>query len=88
VWDYDLTRQEFDDILAGKLVKWGKLDQDWAAVRLIEYAGYREMIRRIGFLVFVQNWQRWRSRVRGKELQQSLDWLAAWIPHQHPELVE
>lgn len=88
VWDYDLTRQEFDDILAGKLVKWGKLDRDWAAVRLIEYAGYREMMRRIGFPVFVRNWQRWRPRVRGKELQQSLDWLALWMTSRHPELVQ
>jgi hypothetical protein len=47
-WDYDIDAQQFDDILAGRLVLYGRLDSDWAAARLIEYAGYPEMMRRIG----------------------------------------
>lgn len=87
VWDYDLTRQEFDDVLAGNLVKWGHLDRDWAAVRLIEYAGYREMINRIGYGDFAREWPRWRPRVRGERFRATLDFLADWIRTQHPELM-
>ena len=37
LWDYDIEETTFKDILAGKKVV-GKLDQDWAARRLIEYS--------------------------------------------------
>jgi len=37
LWDYDLNLQEFRQILEGEKVL-GRLDQDWAACRLIEYA--------------------------------------------------
>jgi hypothetical protein len=37
VWDYDLTQQQFDDLLAGRYED-GVLNRDWAAVRLIEWA--------------------------------------------------
>ena len=39
VWDYDLNAQQFREILEGRLVI-GRLDQDWAALRLLEYAPY------------------------------------------------
>lgn len=87
VWDYSLTRAEFDEILAGQLVAWGKLDRDWAAVRLIEYTGYREMISRIGYGDFAHNWPRWRSRVRSERFRETLDFLAEWIQRRHPELI-
>ena len=41
VWDYDITQEEFDALLAGNFVK-GHLDRDWAAVRVIEWASYKE----------------------------------------------
>lgn len=87
VWDYDIDAQQFDEILAGRLVLYGRLDGDWAAVRLIEYAGYREMMRRIGFADFARHWPRWRQRVRGDRLRESLDFVADWIAAKHPELL-
>jgi hypothetical protein len=87
IWDYDLSRQEFDDILAGSLVKWGHLDRDWAAVRLIEYAGYREMINRVGYADFAREWPHWRARIRGEQFRATLDFLADWIQTRHPELM-
>lgn len=44
VWDYDIDETVFRDILAGRS-KLGRLDRRWAAVRLLEYAPYREVIR-------------------------------------------
>lgn len=87
VWDYPLTKQEFDDILDGKLIAWGALDRDWAAVRLIEYATYDDMIKRIGFPAFVENWPRWRSRVRAIEQKRGLDFVESWVRKHHPELI-
>lgn len=87
VWDYDLTKQEFDDILAGRLVRWNRLDQDWAATRLIEHADYREMIRRLGYRRLIEGWPRWRERVRADEQRRALDWLVEWLPTKHPELI-
>ncbi|MDA0245295.1 MAG: hypothetical protein OT477_17910 [Chloroflexi bacterium] len=37
VWDYDIDEATFHAILAGE-VTLGRLNRDWAAVRLLEYA--------------------------------------------------
>ncbi|MFN8403954.1 MAG: hypothetical protein U0V48_10425 [Anaerolineales bacterium] len=37
LWDYDLDPAQFYEILNGRLVK-GRLNQDWAARRVLEYA--------------------------------------------------
>jgi hypothetical protein len=86
VWDYDLNQEEFDAMLDGKL-KRGSLDRDWAAVRLIEWASYDEMIRKIGFAALVREWPRWRSRVRAESQRRGLDFVVKWIPQHHPELL-
>ncbi len=55
VWEYDLSESQFQDILAGRRV-FGRLDQDWAARRLLEYASYEEIVRQIGFARLVKGW--------------------------------
>ena len=47
VWDYDIDEAMFDAMLAGELT-WGRLDRDWAAVRLLEYAPYPEIVQQAG----------------------------------------
>jgi hypothetical protein len=37
VWDYDLAEGDFEALLEGRKTL-GRLDRDWAAVRLLEYA--------------------------------------------------
>ena len=86
VWDYDLDQDEFDDILAGRRTR-GRLDRDWAAVRVIEWAPYHEMVRLIGFPALVNEWPRWRSRIRSEQQRRSIDFLVAWLPRRHPELL-
>ena len=48
VWDYDIDAEQFREILDGKRT-FGRLNQDWAARRLLEYASYEEIIDLIGF---------------------------------------
>lgn len=84
VWDYDISEQQFSAILAGDLVI-GRLDQDWAACRLIEYAPYRDIVRMIGLQRLLRNWPRWRTHIRSLSRRRGLDFLVKWLPEAHPE---
>jgi hypothetical protein len=85
VWDYDLDEAQFQEILAGRRVL-GRLDQDWAARRLLEYASYEDIVRQIGFIQLVKNWPRWRQGIRSQSRKRGLDFLVKWLPEKHPEL--
>jgi hypothetical protein len=87
VWDYNLDAEEFDNLLAGRIT-FGRLDRDWAAVRLLEYAPYADIVRLLGFSALVRDWARWRSRVRAESRRRGFDFLVAWLPQHHPELLD
>ena len=86
VWDYDLDETDFRRLLSGELTL-GPLDRTWAAVCLIEYAPYREIVRLLGFRELVRGWPEWRGRVRSESRKRGLDFLVAWLPEHHPQLV-
>lgn len=86
VWDYDIDYEQFCKLLDGKLTL-GRLDQDWAAVRLLEYAPYAEIVRLMGFRALVAGWPRWRPAIRSESRKRGLDFLVEWLPQHHPELV-
>lgn len=86
VWDYDINYTQFLEILEGRQVI-GRLDQDWAARRLLEYAPYEEIVRLIGFRKLVENWPRWREKIRSKSRLRGFDFLVKWLPEKHPELL-
>ncbi len=73
-------------LIAGELTL-GRLDQTWAAVRLLEYAPYDEIRRLIGFSLLVKKWPDWRAHVRSRQRRDALDFLVDWLPRNHPELV-
>ncbi len=85
VWDYDIDAEQFREILDGKLTL-GRLDQDWAARRLLEYASYAEIIDLIGFCRLIENWPRWRPKIRSQSRKRGFDFLVYWLPKNHPEL--
>jgi len=84
IWDYDISEQEFQQILAGER-KFGRLDQDWATLRLLEYAPYEDIVRLLGFARLVQNWTRWRPNIRSQSRKRGFDFLTTWLPEKHPE---
>jgi hypothetical protein len=86
VWDYDIDESQFRALLAGERTL-GRLDQRWAAVRLLEYGSYRDIVRLLGFRSPVRNWPGWREHVRSATRRRGLDFLVAWLPEHHPELV-
>ncbi len=85
VWDYNLDEAQFREILEGRQVI-GRLNQDWAARRLIEYASYAEIVHLIGFPRLIKNWPRWRKGIRSTSRKRGLDFLVKWLPEKHPEL--
>ena len=86
IWDYEIDEHTFLELLQGTR-RFGRLDRDWAAVRLLEHAPYAEIVRLLGFRDLVQGWPRWRSRVRSESRRRGFDFLAEWLPEKHPELL-
>jgi hypothetical protein len=86
LWDYDLDESRFRAILEGRDVI-GRLDRDWAAVRLLDYAPYREIRRLLSFRALVLGWPTWRERVRSERRRRAFDFLVDWLPREHPELL-
>lgn len=85
VWDYDVDEAQFQALLDGE-IKIGRLDANWAAIRLIEYAPYPEIVHRLGFRRLLQGWPEWRRHIRSKSRRRGLDFLAEWLPSNHSEL--
>ncbi|MBN1669324.1 MAG: hypothetical protein JW862_19690 [Anaerolineales bacterium] len=86
IWDYNLSERDFQAMLAGELTI-GRLGQEWAAVMLLEYAPYAEIIRLLGFRRLVEGWPRWRTRVRSENRVRGCDFLVKWLPEHRPELL-
>ncbi len=86
VWDYNIDEAQFRAILSGE-VSLGRLDRDWAAVRLLEYAPYPDIVRLLGYRALVEGWPRWRSRIRSRSRRRGFDFLVSWLPKHHPDLL-
>jgi len=87
VWDYDIDEAQFRDLLSGA-AQIGRLDRRWAAIRLIEHAPYKEIVRLLGFRDLVRGWPEWRSHIRSTSRRRGLDFLTEWLPREHPELLQ
>jgi len=86
VWDYDIDETQFRALLDGKQSQ-GRLDSDWAAIRLLDYASYPDIIRLLGFKRLVEGWPRWREHIRSNSRRRSFDFLSTWLPNRYPELI-
>lgn len=86
VWDYDIDETQFREILQDRAT-FGRLNRDWAAVRLLEYAPYGDVVRLLGYRALLEGWPRWRAKIRSQSRKRGFDFLAAWLPQHHPELL-
>jgi hypothetical protein len=86
IWDYDVEEEQFRRLLSGDLTL-GRLDRRWAAIRLLEYATYRDIVRLLGFRELVKGWPEWRGDIRSARRRRGLDFLVSWLLDHHPELV-
>ena len=78
LWDVDLDNAAFEDVLRGRKTAAG-LDTDWAMLRLIEYAPYREIRRLLPVGDFLRKWPELMAHVRSESRRRGMDFLAAWI---------
>lgn len=84
IWDYDIDEGKLKDILTGKL-KMGRLDKNWATLRLFEYAPYQEIVKWLGYKGIVEEWPLLRERVRSGGRKRGFDFLVEWLKKNHPE---
>ena len=83
--DYGLDEQKFLAILQGKQTI-GRLDQEWAALKLLEWAPYEDIVQYLGYSQLVENWPRWRSKIVLESRKRGIDFLTNWLVNSHPEL--
>jgi hypothetical protein len=86
IWDYDIDEKQLRQMLDGTLTL-GRLGRNWAAIRLLEHAPYREIVRLLGFRRLVEGWPEWRDAIRSESRRRGLDFLVEWLPRNHPELL-
>lgn len=84
IWDYDIDETTLRDILSGKSVS-GKLDKNWAALRIFEYAPYSEVVRLLGYHGIVEYWPGLRKNIRSGSRRRGFDFLVGWLKEEHPE---
>lgn len=75
---------QFAELLSGRITI-GRLDQDWATLRVLEYAPYREIIRLLGYRTLCERWPRLREKVRSPGRRRGFDFLVEWLKTHHPE---
>jgi len=86
VWDYDIDEATFRAILAGG-APLGRLDRDWAAIRLLDYASYEQIREFLSLRALVRDWPLWRAGVRSVTRRRGLDFLVEWVTRHRPDLV-
>jgi hypothetical protein len=86
VWDYDINEEQFRDLLSGRQ-SLGSLDRDWAAVRLLEHASYRQVLAFLNLGELVRGWPAWRSRVRSVTRRRGFDFLVEWLSRERVDLL-
>lgn len=85
-WDYDISEGQLKDILAGKL-EIGRINKQWANIRLLEYAPYKDIIKLIGYRELVRIWPELREHIRSKSRKRGFDFLVEWLKNKHPEKI-
>jgi len=87
VWDYDLDDAQFRALIEGKTTI-GRLDSDWAAIRLLEYAPYPDIVHLLGFRRLMESWPRWCEHIRSQSRRRSFDFLTVWLPVNAPDRIK
>ena len=77
LWDVDMDNATFEAILNEKTVV-GALDADWAMLRLIEYAPFRDIKQLLPFDGFIRKWPSLKSKVRSGSRRKGMEYWVAW----------
>ena len=77
LWDTDMGNDRFDEYLNHADVS--SKEAQWAMLRLIEYAPYRDLRRMLPARRFVKMWPRIARRVRAREEREGMDFFHHWL---------
>jgi len=81
-----VSEEQFRALLSGG-VPLGRLDRDWAALRLLEYAPDDQIRAFLSFGDLIRDWPRWRPRIRSVNRRRGLDFVVAWVASERPDLM-
>lgn len=79
VWDYDLSENEFERILAGE-VKIGNFDQDWAISRVLENCNYYDAMSLIPYAILRSRWEHVKGKLFNKSIKSGYEFLLQRYP--------
>lgn len=82
-----MCESQFLALLDGKETL-GRLDRDWAAIRLLDYKPYADIVRYLGFQNLVAGWPRCRDHIRSTNPRRAFDFLVDWLPKHYPDMVK
>ena len=79
IWDYNLTPDEFEDILHGEKVL-GNMNQNWAIVRVLENLNYYDAMSLISLDTLRNNWIEIRKRLFNNSIKNGYEFLLQRYP--------
>lgn len=74
VWDYNLTQNEFEEILAGKKVL-GNMNQSWAITRVLENLNYYDAMRLVSLNTLRTNWKQVQPKLFNSSIKNGYEFL-------------
>lgn len=78
LWDVQMTNEVFDAILRGGVTA-GQYDREWAALRLIEYAPYRDIRRLLADQAVLDLWPSLAGKIRSRSRREGMEFLVQWL---------
>lgn len=78
LWDVEMDAATFERCLHGERAL-GRFDADWALVRLLEYAPYREIRQLLPVQRFIRRWPDLAPRVRSAARREGTEFLRTWL---------
>lgn len=78
LWDVPISDAEFDAIVGGGRTV-GLYDREWAALRLIEYAPYRDIRRLLPDATIRELWPSLAPKVRSATRRAGMHFLYEWL---------
>lgn len=83
LWDVEMDNATFMAVLRGETSSAGH-DCDWALLRLIEYAPFRDILRLLPLDLFLTRWPMLMGRVRSVTRRAGMDYYVEWAQRGKP----
>jgi hypothetical protein len=77
LWDTDMGNDRFDEYLTRADVS--SDEAQWAMLRLIDYAPYYTLRRKLPKKRFLRMWPGISKRIRPRELREGMDFYFSWL---------